>query len=278
MADDGRTYIRVHDGMPDHPKVDALGDRAFRVLVESWCWCSRHLTDGRMPRATWSRRGTPAARRELVAAGLVEDLGGEGVRMHDYLDHQRSRAEVDEINAARRAASRKANHTRWHTGSKGKPDPECPHCNGAETDSESDARADRQSDNGRTSGAFPIGKGRGRGKGRSSVVESGGEVPEADARSSGAAPSPIFDLENPRCARHAHIRPGEPVPSCRDCAEVRRLTQQEVVDAQLAEQAARDAERASKDDCPDCDDNGMRDFGDLGVGRCTHPNLVRSVS
>lgn len=104
---DTRTYIRVHDGMADHPKIDALSDRAFRLLIESWCWCSRHLTDGRIPEPTWAKRGTPAARRELESAGLVE-VAPDGSRiMHDYLEHQRSADEVAAMREQRREAGRK---------------------------------------------------------------------------------------------------------------------------------------------------------------------------
>ena len=104
---DSRTYIRLHDGMPDHPKIDGLSDRAFRLLVETWCWCSRHLTDGRVPAATWRKRGTPASRRELIAAGLAIETPDGGVDMHDYLQHQRSADEVAEMREARREAGRK---------------------------------------------------------------------------------------------------------------------------------------------------------------------------
>lgn len=104
---DTRTYIRLHDGMPDHPKIDALSDRAFRLLIEMWCWCSRHLTDGRIPAGTWKKRGTPAARQELISAGLA-DIGPDGtVNMHDYLQHQRSADEVAALREARREAGRK---------------------------------------------------------------------------------------------------------------------------------------------------------------------------
>lgn len=105
MADD-RTYIRLHDGMPDHPKIDALSDRAFRLLISSWCWCSRHLTDGRIPDKVWAKRGTAAARRELITEGLAEPVEG-GVHMHDYLEHQRSAEEVAILKATRREAGRK---------------------------------------------------------------------------------------------------------------------------------------------------------------------------
>lgn len=123
MADD-RTYIRLHDGMPDHPKVESLSDRAFRLLVETWCWCSRHLTDGRVPAAIWAKRGTPKARRELLAAGLVQDCGDHFV-MHDYLEHQRSAEQVRELKAVRASVGTLGSHKRWH---KTRTDPKCPHC------------------------------------------------------------------------------------------------------------------------------------------------------
>lgn len=103
---DTRTYIRLHDGMTDHPKIDGLSDRAFRLLIDSWCWCSRHLTDGHMPETTWCKRGTRSARAELIAAGLVETTP-TGVEMHDYLQHQRSADEVAEMRAKRAEAGRR---------------------------------------------------------------------------------------------------------------------------------------------------------------------------
>jgi hypothetical protein len=125
VADD-RTYIRVHDGMDDHPKIEPLSDKAFRSLFRLWFWCSRHLTDGLVPQPIWERRADPKVRKELLAAGLAERVDG-GVQMHDYLEHQRSAAQVDEIKESRGAASAKANHVRWHVR-KAVVDPSCPHC------------------------------------------------------------------------------------------------------------------------------------------------------
>lgn len=105
MADE-RTYIRVHDGMPDHPKVDPLSDGAFRLLISGWCWCSRHLTDGVMPKKTWHKRGTSKARQELLDVGLVETVANGDVFWHDYLQHQRSAAQVAEMKEQRRSAGR----------------------------------------------------------------------------------------------------------------------------------------------------------------------------
>lgn len=101
---DERTYIRVHDGMPDHPKVEPLSDAAFRLLVNTWCWSSRQLTDGRIKEASWVKRGTPKTRAELVTAGLVEEVEPGIYQMHDYLEHQRSAAQVAALREKRRAA------------------------------------------------------------------------------------------------------------------------------------------------------------------------------
>lgn len=126
MADE-RPFIRVHDGMPDHPKVDVLSDKAFRLLVSSWCWCNRQRTDGRIPAARWKKQATPKARRELIAAGLAEELPAGDVQMHDYLDWQRSATEIAELKAAKSQGGSFGNHKRWHLD-RGIQDPDCTHC------------------------------------------------------------------------------------------------------------------------------------------------------
>lgn len=153
--EDDRTYIRVHDGLPDHPKVEPLSDAAFRLLMSVWCWCSRHLTDGYVPAAVWAKRGTARTRRELTAAGLVEEVPG-GVSMHDYLEHQRSAAEVNEWKEAKSTGGSWGNHVRWHV-KKGRVKADCEHCqspNGAESGSQEGS--DHLSDTDRTSDPNPI--------------------------------------------------------------------------------------------------------------------------
>lgn len=126
-ADDAGTWIRLHDQMPDHPKIGGLSDKGFRLLVTTWCWCSQHLTDGHVPAKIWAKRGTPAARKELAEAGLVEDAPDGGVWMHDYLHWQRSKAEAADGTEKKRAAGQRGAHARWH-GPAGGFDPACPMC------------------------------------------------------------------------------------------------------------------------------------------------------
>lgn len=102
MPLDPRTYITVHDGMPDHPQIKALSDAGFRLLVSGWCWCSTYLTDGRMELDVWENFGKKSARDELVRRGRVHLVPGANfVEFHDYLQHQRSRAEVEDLRRKR---------------------------------------------------------------------------------------------------------------------------------------------------------------------------------
>lgn len=103
---DPRKFIKLHDGMPEHPKIVGLSDKAFRALVELWCYCSRNLTDGTVPRVIGNRVATPKSRRELIDAGLLVQRG-DSYEMHDYLEHQMSAKEVRDLQERRREAGKK---------------------------------------------------------------------------------------------------------------------------------------------------------------------------
>jgi|SRR5262249_46536585 len=120
MARPNWEYIRVDVLLPEHPKIEGLSDKAFRVLLELWCYCGRNRTDGLITEKRWKATGTKGARAELVKAGLVELRGaGEGCVMHDYVGpdgHQRTRAEIDEVSAKRSNSGRRGAEARWGGG------------------------------------------------------------------------------------------------------------------------------------------------------------------
>lgn len=131
MPRDGRTFITVHDGLMEHPKIEPLSDKAFRTLFECWTWCSKNTSDGVLPPGSWSKRGTAAARRELVAAGLMELTEDGGAVVHDYTEHQRTAAEIEALRAKRREAGSKGGKAKAtavalakQTGSKALPESE----------------------------------------------------------------------------------------------------------------------------------------------------------
>lgn len=113
MARPNWEYIRVDVLLPEHPKIEGLSDKAFRALITLWCYCGRQRTDGLVTRKQWE--AWPAkARAELEAAGLARPVLSEGAVMHDFLAHQRSREEIDELAAKRSVAGKKAADARWN--------------------------------------------------------------------------------------------------------------------------------------------------------------------
>jgi hypothetical protein len=120
------TWVAIHDKYPEHPKIAALSDAAFRCHVELICYSHRNLTDGRIPKAIWLRYRTKA-RTELIEADGVRPLPNGDVDVSDYLDMQLSAAEVKAARAKKAVAGVAGNHVRWHQR-KGVTDPDCELC------------------------------------------------------------------------------------------------------------------------------------------------------
>jgi hypothetical protein len=115
------TWVKLDDGFPDHPKIDAAGPEAAWLYVAGLCWCSRQLTDGtiaktRVARLTSLRNPTKAA-AALVQVGLWVDEG-DVFAVNDYHDYNPTKDAVVERRARREKASRKAHHDRWHAETK----------------------------------------------------------------------------------------------------------------------------------------------------------------
>lgn len=113
MARPNWEWIRIDVQIAEHPKVEGLSDKAFRALIELWCYCGRQRSDGIVTEKRWRNVRVPV-RKELVDNGLADPIGdGLGVVMHDYTDHQRSREQIDELSAKRQEAARKGAAARW---------------------------------------------------------------------------------------------------------------------------------------------------------------------
>lgn len=110
-------WARIDDQANDDDKLNSLGSDAFRLWVRGLVYCQKKLTDGFIPDA---QIGTLAAlsrdrdRGRMIAELLAEHprLGKGplwhkvegGYQMHDYLDWNESRAQVE---ASRQAASQR---------------------------------------------------------------------------------------------------------------------------------------------------------------------------
>jgi hypothetical protein len=118
---DKRTYVKVHDGLPDHPKIIEAGGEAGWLYICGLAYASRQLTDGILPRRLVPRltdgSKPEASASALVRVGLWHDgehdcpacptAGPDVYVIHDYLEHQRSSAEVADLRAKRSAAGQR---------------------------------------------------------------------------------------------------------------------------------------------------------------------------
>lgn len=244
--------FRVAETAPEHPKLRAAGLPAIGLWAAAGAYAMRELTDGWVPEywvQTW-----PTGKRQattLVKVGLWNREtrhGMPGYAFHDWDGYQRS---AESVHAERAEARERARRRRAALKSSGE--------RSGERSAEGSASVQEKSHDSRAlTRALPPG-------GSSGREGSGTER----ARSSNGP--------RPRCPKHAELPPDQQVPACGECKRLRLEAE-----AQAADQAQHDAEqraqrRARIDACPDCDEQGMRDFGELGAGHCTHPTLEVSA-
>jgi hypothetical protein len=103
------TWLRLEDTFPEHPKIVGLSDRSFRLLVTILAYAARNSSDGLVPRRFilgWLSVHSPRGHRheptrELHRAGLVEIRDNGDLLIHDFLDYNPSKQDVQ----ARRQAT-----------------------------------------------------------------------------------------------------------------------------------------------------------------------------
>lgn len=105
------SWVKTDDGMSRNRKILPLSDAAFRLDREAIEWCSANTTDGRIAAdefADISRRAIPKNVDELVRRGRWHKAqdgpcghescptpGPDGWVIHDYLDYNPSKVEVE---------------------------------------------------------------------------------------------------------------------------------------------------------------------------------------
>lgn len=104
-------WFKVEDTMTEHTKCLTLSPFAWTLWLHGAAYASRNLTDGLIPQAMLPRlsaiKAPEKAAAELVDAGLWH-VTEEGWIVHDWLDHQRSRAQVRADQAAAADRQRRA--------------------------------------------------------------------------------------------------------------------------------------------------------------------------
>lgn len=241
--------FRVAETAAEHAKLRSVGLAAFGLWAAAGSYAMRELTDGWVPDywvQTWP--GAKRATGALLSAGLWRrQQRGQlpGYVFHDWHDHQRSAAQ---IHTEREEARERARKRRERARSSGERSPE--HTSHVQVESH-DSRA-------LTRALTPSG----------SSWEGTSRTERADSR----------NTPRPRCPEHAELPPDQRVPSCGACKQLRLDAEQRAADQAEREAADRAVRRDLIDACPDCDEIGMRDLGLIGVGRCTHPNLMEEAA
>lgn len=109
-------WVTKDDQFPEHPKVWALSDAAYRLHDAAIHYCNRYLTDGRVPASkvrSLVPRFRPAALAELTDRAMWLPLANGDWEIHDYLDWNKSRAEIAAAREARSKGGRKGMQNRW---------------------------------------------------------------------------------------------------------------------------------------------------------------------
>ena len=93
-------YLNLDDGYPEHRKVDALSDGAFRLHTSGLCYCAREQTDGflfdhRVPRLVPRYRASHLDELTRGENPMWVPVPG-GYQIHDYLEWNKSRDWWDE--------------------------------------------------------------------------------------------------------------------------------------------------------------------------------------
>lgn len=105
------TWVRIEDGMVEHPKIAGLSDPAFRAFVYGLCYCNRYLSDGFIPERIAHTSVAPGAKGKRIAGELVDaDLWHPtkgGYDVHDFHVYQPTKAEVVALREKRAEAGRR---------------------------------------------------------------------------------------------------------------------------------------------------------------------------
>lgn len=266
MPKDSRLYANITHDFFESPKIMVLSDRAKLGLLEMILWSCRMQTDGVIDRRVASAKHLLDVCQELLdndpeTPSLLELENGDFL-IHDFTEHQTTRAEIEAIREKRRAAGRAGGlaKSRAH----------------AAKSSKRLASATASAKHGaKQTASKPLAKGVANSS-KKKNKKGGGEQAEntanVDTKTAPSAPTSLDELAaahaaRTRCPKHQHIPAGEWVDEdCRECQKLREGS--EAQEARAAE-AEKEARRAAIDACKLCDDNGIR-YANSQAHRCTH--------
>lgn len=112
------SWLRIDDGFAEHPKVQAVSERARWMHVTALCYCARNLTDGVLDAravkvvAAIVDKPCKQAMKDLVAADLWLDLSDGSFQIKDYLEWNPDADTVKKLRKDRSDAGRRGGAVR----------------------------------------------------------------------------------------------------------------------------------------------------------------------
>ena len=94
-------WLRIDDGMMEHPKILGLSDREFRVHMNALCYTGRRRDPHVPTQALPILQGTRKHANRLEDVGLW-DRNGDGWVIHDWEDYQSAKTGAERQSAWRR--------------------------------------------------------------------------------------------------------------------------------------------------------------------------------
>ena len=262
MPKDSRLYANITHDFFESPKIMVLSPEAKLGLLEMILWSCRMQTDGVIDRRVASAKHLLDVCQELLdndpdAPSLVELENGDFF-IHDFAEHQTTRAEIEEIREKRRAAGRAGGlaKSRAHAGKSSK------RLASATASAKHGAKQTPSKPL-----AKPLAK-CSKNKNKKGEGEQAENTANAAAENAPSAPQNLDELAaahaaRTRCPKHQHVPPGEWVDEdCRECQKLRE-------DAEAEERREREAALQARRECDLCDANGMR-YKDGKAWRCDH--------
>lgn len=101
-------WVKLDDTFWSHPRATCAGNAGAGIFSRMLSYCGCYLTDGLVPEhiAAFIVGSDKKAFDTLKQFGLIEVLESGGVVIPDYLDYNRSKADVERERKQRSAAGR----------------------------------------------------------------------------------------------------------------------------------------------------------------------------
>lgn len=130
------TWVRLDDQFADNPKLERAGPMAGWLHVSALCYCARHLTDGLIP---WEKAARLVSNPGKPLKALIQEnvwhkedhdcptcppCPHHHYLIHDYLDYQPSRAQVEKEREAARERMAKARRNKQRSSPEHPPNDE----------------------------------------------------------------------------------------------------------------------------------------------------------